>query len=159
MVDAVFTYHPLIYTTLQNIGIKMDAYKNVNDQLILIDEPPTSVSVWTSRQHSGEIMLKKTVDADYMHNIVSSTEPYTFINGTIYCNNLSNYILDSSINFLQGGIFKYPTSNVSFAKDWTQIDRLENNFFNYRINIDNKDLENLKFILKFTLLNYNISMR
>jgi hypothetical protein len=159
MVDAVFTYHPLIYTTLQNIGIKMDAYKNVNDQLILIDEPPTSVSVWTSRQHSGEIMLKKTVDADYMHNIVSSTEPYTFINGTIYCNNLSNYVLDSSINFLQGGIFKYPTSNVSFAKDWTQIDRLENNFFNYRINIDNKDLENLKFILKFTLLNYNISMR
>jgi hypothetical protein len=70
-----------------------------------------------------------------------------------------NYVVDSNLNFLVGDIFPYPNSNVSLSKDWTKIDRLENGYFNYRVNIDNKELENLKFILKFTLLNYNISMR
>jgi hypothetical protein len=159
IVDSVFTYFPMNYTTLQNIGIKMDVYNNVNDQLILVDEPPTSVSVWTNRQHSGEVFLKTPVNIDYMSNVVLDNQPHNIINGMVFCNNLMNYVVDSSQNFLQGSIFKYPNTNVSFAKDWTKVDRLENGFFNYRININNKDLENLKFILKFTLLNYNISMR
>ena len=159
MIDAVFVYHPLIYTTLQNVGIKMDCYKNVNNQLILVDEPPTSVSVWTDRQHSGEVMLKTPINADYMENVVLNNQPHNIINGTIFCNSLMNYVVDSNLNFLVGDIFPYPNSNVSLSKDWTKIDRLENGYFNYRVNIDNKELENLKFILKFTLLNYNISMR
>ena len=159
MVDAVFTYHPLVYTTLNNVGMKIDAYKNVNGQLLLTTEPPTSLQVWTSRQHSGEVMLKTPVNADYMENVVLSNPPHTIINGIVYCNTLANYVLDDTLNFLNGDIFPVPNANVSFSKDWTQVDRLENNFFNYRVNIDNKDLENLKFILKFTVLNYNISMR
>ena len=159
MIDAVFVYHPLIYTTVQNVGIKMDCYKNVNNQLILVDEPPTSVSIWTDRQHSGEVMLKTPINADYMENVVLNNQPHNIINGTIFCNSLMNYVVDSNLNFLVGDIFPYPNSNVSLSKDWTKIDRLENGYFNYRVNIDNKELENLKFILKFTLLNYNISMR
>jgi hypothetical protein len=159
LVDGVFTYHPLLYTTLNNVGMKIDAYKNVNGQLLITNEVPTSLQVWTSRQHSGEIFLKTPIDKDYMKNVVLSNEPHSIINGIVYCNNLANYVLDDTINFVDGDIFPVPNSNVSFAKDWTQVDRLENNFFNYRVNIDNKDLENLKFILKFTVLNYNISMR
>jgi hypothetical protein len=159
LVDGVFTYHPLLYTTLNNVGMKIDAYKNVNGQLLITNEVPTSLQVWTSRQHSGEIFLKTPIDKDYMKNVVLSNEPHSIINGIVYCNNLANYVLDDTINFVDGDIFPVPNANVSFAKDWTQVDRLENNFFNYRVNIDNKDLENLKFILKFTVLNYNISMR
>jgi hypothetical protein len=137
----------------------MDCYKNVNNQLILVDEPPTSVSVWTDRQHSGEVMLKTPINANYMKNVVLNNQPHNIINGTIFCNSLMNYVVDSNLNFLVGDIFPYPNSNVSLSKDWTKIDRLENGYFNYRVNVDNKELENLKFILKFTLLNYNISMR
>jgi hypothetical protein len=39
------------------------------------------------------------------------------------------------------------------------VDRLENNFFNYRIAIDDASLENIKYILKFSLFNYNLSLR
>jgi len=159
MVDAVFTYHPLVYTTLNNVGMKIDAYKNVNGQLLITNEVPTSLQVWTSRQHSGEVFLKTPINADYMENVVLNNQFHNIINGVVYCNNLANYVLDDTINFLNGDIFPVPNANVSFSKDWTQVDRLENNFFNYRISIDNKDLENLKFILKFTVLNYNISMR
>jgi|LakMenEpi03Aug12_release.lakeMendotaPanAssembly.Ray.scaffolds.fasta_scaffold02148_6 hypothetical protein len=159
LIDGVFTYHPLVYTTLNNVGMKIDAYKNVNGQLLITNEVPTSLQVWTSRQHSGEVFLKTPINADYMENVVLNNQFHNIINGVVYCNNLANYVLDDTINFLNGDIFPVPNANVSFSKDWTQVDRLENNFFNYRISIDNKDLENLKFILKFTVLNYNISMR
>ena len=159
LIDAVFIYHPLLYTTFNNMGIKMDAYKSINNEPVVLLEPPTSVSVWNSHQHSGEIFINTAVNADYMSNLVLGNQPHHFTNGVLYLNNFSNYVLDENQPFLQGDIFKYPNSNVSFAKDWTQVNRLENNYFNYRINIDNKDLENLKFILKFTLLNYNLSMR
>jgi hypothetical protein len=141
------------------MGIKMDAYQSINNEPVVLLEPPTSVSVWNSHQHSGEIFINTAVNEDYMSNLVLGNQPHHFANGVLYLNNFSNYVLDESQPFLQGDIFKYPNNNVSFAKDWTQVNRLENNYFNYRINIDNKDLENLKFILKFTLLNYNISMR
>jgi hypothetical protein len=159
LIDGVFTYHPLVYTTLNNVGMKIDAYKNVNGQLLITNEVPTSLQVWTSRQHSGEVFLKTPINADYMENVVLNNQFHNIINGVVYCNNLANYVLDDTINFVNGDIFPVPNANVSFSKDWTQVDRLENNFFNYRISIDNKDLENLKFILKFTVLNYNISMR
>ena len=159
LVDAVFIYHPLIYTTFNNMGIKIDAYKNINNEQVVLLEPPTSVSVWNSHQHSGEIFINTKVNEDYMSNLVLGNQPHHFANGVLYLNNFSNYVLDESQPFLQGDIFKDPNNNVSFAKDWTQVNRLENNYFNYRVKIDNKDLENLKFILKFTLLNYNISMR
>lgn len=159
MIDAVFTYHPLVYTTLNNVGMKIDAYKNVNGQLLITNEIPTSLQVWTSRQHSGEVMLKTPINADYMENVVLNNQPNPIINGIVYCNNLANYVLDDTVNFVNGDIFPAANSNVSFSKNWTEVDRIENNFFNYRVKIDNKDLENLKFILKFTVLNYNISMR
>ena len=159
LIDAVFTYHPLVYTTLNNVGMKIDAYKNVNGQLLITNEIPTSLQVWTSRQHSGEIMLKTPINADYMENVVLNNQPNPIINGIVYCNNLANYVLDDTVNFVTGDIFPVANANVSFSKNWTEVDRIENNFFNYRVKIDNKDLENLKFILKFTVLNYNISMR
>ena len=158
-IDAVFVYHPLIHTTFNNMGIKMDAFNSINGQNVLVEEPPTSVSIWNNVQHSGEIFIKTPVTEDYMSNVVLGNQPHHFVNGVLYLNNFSNYVLDQSQPFLQGDLFKTPNNNVSFAKDWTQVNRLESSFFNYRINIDNKDLENLKFILKFTLLNYNISMR
>jgi hypothetical protein len=159
LIDAVFTYHPLLYTTFNNMGVKIDAYKNINNETVVLQEPPTSVLIWNSHQHSGEIFINTAVNTNYMSNLVLGNQPHHFANGVLYLNNFSNYVLDESQPFLQGDIFKYPNNNVSFAKDWTQVNRLENNYFNYRINIDNKNLENLKFILKFTLLNYNISMR
>jgi hypothetical protein len=94
-----------------------------------------------------------------MSNVVLGNQPHHFVNGILYLNNFSNFVLDQSQPFLQGTIFKEPNNNVSFSKNWTEINRLESNFFNYRVKIDDKDLENLKFILKFTVLNYNISMR
>ena len=159
ILDGVFTYHPLLYTNFNNMGLKIDAFENVNGQQVLLQEPPTSVSIWNSHQHSGEIFIKTPVNEDYMSNVVLGNQPHHFVNGILYLNNFSNFVLDQSQPFLQGDIFKEPNNNVSFSKNWTEINRLESNFFNYRVKIDDKDLENLKFILKFTVLNYNISMR
>jgi hypothetical protein len=159
ILDGVFTYHPLLYTNFNNMGLKIDAFENVNGQQVILQEPPTSVSIWNSHQHSGEIFIKTPVNEDYMSNVVLGNQPHHFVNGILYLNNFSNFVLDQSQPFLQGDIFKEPNNNVSFSKNWTEINRLESNFFNYRVKIDDKDLENLKFILKFTVLNYNISMR
>ena len=159
ILDGVFTYHPLLYTNFNNMGLKIDAFENVNGQQVILQEPPTSVSIWNSHQHSGEIFIKTPVNEDYMSNVVLGNQPHHFVNGVLYLNNFSNFVLDQSQPFLQGDIFKEPNNNVSFSKNWTEVNRLESNFFNYRVKIDDKDLENLKFILKFTVLNYNISMR
>jgi hypothetical protein len=159
ILDGVFTYHPLLYTNFNNMGLKIDAFENVNGQQVILQEPPTSVSIWNGHQHSGEIFIKTPVNENYMSNVVLGNQPHHFVNGILYLNNFSNFVLDQSQPFLQGDIFKEPNNNVSFSKNWTEINRLESNFFNYRVKIDDKDLENLKFILKFTVLNYNISMR
>jgi hypothetical protein len=159
ILDGVFTYHPLLYTNFNNMGLKIDAFENVNGQQVMLQEPPTSVSIWNNHQHSGEIFIKTPVNEDYMSNVVLGNQPHHFVNGILYLNNFSNFVLDQSQPFLQGTIFKEPNNNVSFSKNWTEVNRLESNFFNYRVKIDDKDLENLKFILKFTVLNYNISMR
>lgn len=158
LMDGVFTYHGLIYTTFNNLGVKMDAYENVNGQLVLRDYMPTNVSVWTSRQHSGDIKIVSNVDADYMHNVVVN-DTSRIINGVFYHNNFADYVLDSTQNFLDGDIIVYPNSNVDFSKNWIYVDRLENNFFNYRVSIDDAALENIKYILKFSLFNYNLSLR
>jgi hypothetical protein len=156
--DGVFTYHGLLYTTFNNLGVKMDAYENVNNQLILRDYMPTNESVWTSKQHSGDIKIVSNVNADYMHNVVMN-DTSRIINGVFYHNNFADYVLDSTQNFVDGTIIVQPNANVDFTKNWVYVDRLENNFFNYRISIDDASLENIKYILKFSLFNYNLSLR
>jgi hypothetical protein len=136
----------------------MDAYENVNNQLVLRDYMPTNVSVWTSRQHSGDIEIVSNVNADYMHNVVMN-DTSRILNGVFYHNNFADYVLDSTQNFLDGDIIVQPNANVDFTKNWVYVDRLENNFFNYRIAIDDASLENIKYILKFSLFNYNLSLR
>lgn len=158
LMDGVFTYHGLLYTTFNNMGVKMDAYENVNGQLVLRNYMPTNISVWTSRQHSGDIKIASNIDADYMHNVVMN-DTSRIINGVFYHNNFADYVLDSNQNFVDGSIIVYPNSNVDFTKNWVYVDRLENNFFNYRISIDDPSLENIKYILKFSLFNYNLSLR
>ena len=158
LMDGVFTYHGLLYTTFNNLGVKMDAYENVNNQLVLRDYMPTNVSVWTSRQHSGDIEIVSNVNADYMHNVVMN-DTSRILNGVFYHNNFADYVLDSTQNFLDGDIIVQPNANVDFTKNWVYVDRLENNFFNYRIAIDDASLENIKYILKFSLFNYNLSLR
>lgn len=158
LMDGVFTYHGLLYTTFNNLGVKMDAYENVNNQLVLRDYMPTNVSVWTSRQHSGDIEIVSNVNADYMHNVVMN-DTSRILNGVFYHNNFADYVLDSTQNFLDGDIIVQPNANVDFTKNWVYVDRLENNFFNYRIAINDEALENIKYILKFSLFNYNLSLR
>ena len=158
LMDGVFTYHGLLYTTFNNLGVKMDAYENVNNQLVLRDYMPTNVSVWTSRQHSGDIEIVSNVNADYMHNVVMN-DTSRILNGVFYHNNFADYVLDSTQNFLDGDIIVQPNANVDFTKNWVYVDRLENNFFNYRVAIDDASLENIKYILKFSLFNYNLSLR
>jgi hypothetical protein len=158
LMDGVFTYHGLLYTTFNNLGVKMDAYENVNNQLVLRDYMPTNVSVWTSRQHSGDIEIVSNVNADYMHNVVMN-DTSRILNGVFYHNNFADYVLDSTQNFLDGDIIVQPNANVDFTKNWVYVDRLENNFFNYRIAINDEALENIKYILKFSIFNYNLSLR
>jgi hypothetical protein len=81
------------------------------------------------------------------------------LNGVFYHNNFADYVLDSTQNFLDGDIIVQPNANVDFTKNWVYVDRLENNFFNYRIAINDEALENIKYILKFSLFNYNLSLR
>ena len=67
-------------------------------------------------------------------------------------------ILDDTKDFLEGNIIQKPNTNVSFEKDWNTIDRLNNNWYTYRLTVDN-NITDTKFIYKSSLFNHNISIR
>jgi hypothetical protein len=148
----------MYYSTLNNLGFKLDAYVNKNNQLLYSRSMPTDLMVWTDRQHTGKLIFNNNLDENYMSNIVKNNYVQR-TEGFVYYNNLLDYVVDSDETFIEGDLFKEPNANVTLNKDWKKIERLNNNYFIYRLGVDNKELENTKFILKFATYNNNLSIR
>ena len=157
-IQGVVSNNPLYYSTLNNMGFKIDAFIKKNEQLLYSREIPSELMVWTDRQHSGKLEFNNVLNENYMHDIVVNNYVQR-TEGFIYYNNIADYVLDSDQTFIEGEIFKEPNSNVSFEKDWTKVERMANNYFMYRLGVNNKELENIKFILKFVTYNNNLSIR
>jgi hypothetical protein len=157
-IQGVVNNNPMYYSTLNNLGFKLDAYVNKNNQLLYSRSMPTDLMVWTDRQHTGKLIFNNNLDENYMSNIVKNNYVQR-TEGFVYYNNLLDYVVDSDETFIEGDLFKEPNANVTLNKDWKKIERLNNNYFIYRLGVDNKELENTKFILKFATYNNNLSIR
>jgi hypothetical protein len=143
--------------SITNLGFKIDSINYKDSNTLESEEIPNKLEVWNNRQHTGVLELSNSVTSNYTEDIILGKYSDK-IEGVYMYNNMHDYVLDSGSQFLTEGLIQNPNSNVSLNKDWTKIERLNNNWFIYRLSVDDDRINN-KFIYKGVLFNFNTSIR
>ena len=153
-IQGVFKTNAFKHNILNNVGFLLSAKDDSNKYTNSI---PNKLEIWTERQHSNIINLNNTIDTNYMSNIVMNNYANK-VDGVLFYNNIYDYVLNPELAFLNTGIIEEINNNVSYNKDWNQLSKLKNNWFIYRLIVDNLEIDT-KYIYKGALFNYNFSIR